>query len=182
MIGTVEVPLSNGLSALVDDRDFALVSQFKWHANTNNEGLKTLMYAIRNVKGDKGNWTGMLMHRQIMGADDPRHIDHINGNGLDNRRSNLRFVECWQNAANMSKTSRPCTSAFKGVTREAKAKKWLARIRVRGTLIRIGTFNNELSAALAYDAAAVAHFGQYAKPNFPLCWNGVSDCAERRAA
>lgn len=94
-----------------------------------------------------------------------REIDHIDGNGLNNKRSNLRFCTSSENKRNMKKTRG--TSKYKGVYL-AKNGRWVAQIR--GTKIRkhLGTFNSEEEAAQAYDAAAKKEFSNFARLNFPL--------------
>lgn len=99
-----------------------------------------------------------------MDAPDGMHVDHINGDGLDNRRENLRVCSPMQNLWNSKKQTN--TSGFKGVTKRASDKAFIARIRVNYKLISLGSFADPIDAAKAYDAAARAHFGEFARTNF----------------
>jgi hypothetical protein len=102
------------------------------------------------------------MHKLLTGWP---QTDHINGNGLDNRRCNLRPVTSQQNRANQRKTRG--TSQFKGVYLRRRERNWEAAIKVNRRRIYLGTFSSEVEAARAYDAAARHHFGEFAALNFP---------------
>lgn len=91
-------------------------------------------------------------------------IDHLNGDRDDNRLCNLRLATSAQNARNAS-IRKDNSSGFKGVGWHSRSKKWIARIRVNGQIINLGSFDDPSVAGSAYDAAAVKHFGEYAKPN-----------------
>lgn len=150
---TREIPLSRGLVALVDDADYEmLIGLGSWHAKP---GGKTL-YARLN-RGRK-----LYMHKVLTGWP---ITDHINRNGLDNRRANLRPATASQNQANRVAPVSNC--GYKGVNLEPSGK-WRARLVVRGQVINLGcTFDTALDAAQAYDAAAIEHFGEFARPNLP---------------
>jgi hypothetical protein len=111
------------------------------------------------------------MHKVIMGMP-PRGlvVDHRNGDGLDNRRSNLRFSTRAGNARNRrhhrSWRGRECASRFKGITWDKEARKWCAAIYVDGKRKNLGRFHSEMEAAKAYDRAALAEFGEFARLNF----------------
>jgi HNH endonuclease len=145
------VPLANGKGAAkVDASDWRLVSAFKWK-------LSTKGYASRNVGGRDRRVT-VFMHRFITGPHLSQQIDHINGDRLDNRRTNLRVCTSRQNQANRRNgTGR----RFKGVSQ--RGNRFRARIGGR----HIGTFDNEFDAAVAYDRAAVQEFGAFARLNVP---------------
>lgn len=147
-----EVPLGRGLVALVSPDDLALVAGVNWTAATRGG----VMYAKGTERGRR-----VYMHRVILNHPDS-HVDHINGNGLDNRRENLRLATKSQNAAN----SRRKDAKFKGVFTQGA--KWFAQIGHNGRTIYLGTFSSPEEAARAYDAKAVELFGEFAHPNFPV--------------
>jgi hypothetical protein len=157
-----EIPLTRGQVAIVDDVDYEELSKFDWHIN--NYG-----YAVRHSSMKNGKRHPILMHRIIWemhnGPITEGEIDHINGNGADNRLENLRLCTDSQNQANMHKKV-PHSSKFKGV-RLHRDGKFEARIRLNHQLIYIGLFDSEVEAARAYDAKARELFGEFAKTNFP---------------
>ena len=121
------------------------------------------------------------MHHDVLEVSSQTVIDHHNNNGLDCRKENLRVANKSKNGANRGKFigrhGRVFTSKYKGVINRARhlapgALPWLARIRVRGQLIQIGRYETECEAAVAYDAAAIHYFGEFAKTNFP--WREVA--------
>jgi hypothetical protein len=154
---SIEIPLTRGLVALVDDADFDLVVVAgKWCAKPDHHTF----YARRTPQRD-GKQRTVLMHTFITGWG---FVDHRNGDGLDNRRSNLRPADNAKNQMNQAMRSNN-TSGFKGVSRHRL--KWRAEITLGGTRIGLGSFATPQEAARAYDAAAVELFGEYARPNFP---------------
>jgi hypothetical protein len=160
---TRTIPLTQGKVATVDDADFDRVNAFKWYAYKD----RNTWYARRSVPSEKAGGrfsAAVLMHRFILGAAKGQPVDHINGDGLDNRRQNIRVCSSKDNARN-SKRSLANTSGKKGVHWDAAAGRWRARICVDRKLIYVGSFRDLDAAAAAYDAAAVKYFGQYAKTN-----------------
>lgn len=147
------VPLTAGKFATVDISDLGLVEGRWWSATRSGN----TWYAVSRHA---------LLHRVIMGfgPDDP-DVDHIDMDGLNNRRSNLRGASRSQNMANTR--ARGSTSRFKGVSWSKQNKKWTAQVR-RGAKMRcLGHFDDEVAAALAYDAAAIETWGEFARVNFP---------------
>jgi len=158
----VEIPLTQGKIALVDDRDAALVRSYgSWHAARRGRRW----YAASSEPGNRAH--RVLMHRLIMGAERGLDIDHINHNGLDNRRENIRVSTHSTNDANVPKRA-GTSSQYKGVTWDAWAGRWKAGIKVNYRSIHLGRFDDEKDAARAYDAAALEHFGEFARLNFPV--------------
>jgi hypothetical protein len=151
--------LNKGLWALVDDEDYEELSNYNWYANKNHK----IIYAIRTCK--KEDPTTMLMHRQIMRAKKDQIMDHINGNGLDNRKINLRFCTNAQNQFNSRIKNRFKTSKYKGICWHKDKHKWQAIIQIAGQKIHLGYFVNGREAAIAYNAAARVLFGEFARLN-----------------
>ncbi len=109
----------------------------------------------------------VYMHRIIMNPPDGKQVDHINGDGLDNRVENLRIATSSENNYNTGKQSNN-TSGYKGVSWHKTRKTWQVLIGVGGRLIRIpGVFNSAEDAARAYDEAAKKYHGVFARLNFP---------------
>lgn len=156
------INLTKGFTAIVDDCDYEIVSKFKWRALV----CQHTIYAYGRIKINK-EIIPILMHRFILGLgnDDVFEVDHINGNGLDNRRLNLRPCTSQQNKRNMKRRS-DNTSGFKGVTWNIERKRWISQIGINGTTKRIGRFKNKIEAANAYDKKAKEIFGEFARPNF----------------
>lgn len=159
---TTRIPLSQGMFALVDDCDAAAVrAAGPWHVRKNKRRPNT-MYAGRNVRRPDGVFTSQMLHQFISGQ---RGIDHVNRDGLDNRRCNLRSATGSQNAAN--RAMRPNnTSGYRGVV-QTRHGRWRAQIRVDTKFQYLGTYDTPEQAARAYDSAAVAAWGEFAQPNFP---------------
>ena len=152
-----EVPLTRGKVALVDAEDYEYINQWKWRTRVDGNSL----YAMRQVKS-MGKTQTVLMHRVLNKTPKGCHTDHINCNGLDNRKENLRTVTQKQNQQN--RASRYGASRYKGVN--PKNSRWRARIRVDKKLIHLGYFDSEIDAAKCYDVYATKHFGKYANTNF----------------
>ncbi len=147
---------------LVDDADYDFLSQWEWCALLDWGNW----YAVRNRKKADGPGPGLIsIHRLLLGATKGQQVDHINRNGLDNRRENLRFCTNVQNAQNR-KPRKGSSSRYKGVSWDKNTEAWIAQIGIDGKLVRIGKFGNEHLAAEAYDAFAIKYFGEFARPNF----------------
>lgn len=145
---------------LFDDADRDVVMAHTWCVTSRRAEL---FYATTASRRPDGRPTTLCMHRLLMGVPE---VDHINHNGLDNRRSNLRPSTKMQNQGN-SRPRSGGTSSYKGVSWHRRGRKWMALITVNQRHIYLGLFVSEIDAAAAYDAAARAAFGEYALPNFP---------------
>lgn len=151
---TKRIKLTQGMYALIDDEDFELVRTHKWYAMKNRHAF----YAMTYIDGRL-----VAMHRLITNANNGIQVDHCNGIGLDNRKSNLR--KCNQSQNNMnSRIHTNNQSGFKGVSRDRNH--WKTTIQLNGVRIHVGMFNSKIDAARAYDAMALKLFRQFAKTNF----------------
>ena len=156
----MELEISGG-KVLVSDEDYDRVNQFSnWYVFNNNG----ILYAARNVRDP--NHHLILMHRFILGATDPKvFVDHINRNGLDNQRENIRLCSRKNNSRNRGKIKKPTTSIYKGV--HLCRGKWKCVLRADKKFIYGGLFSDEEEAAKEYDRLALIHFKEFAKLNFP---------------
>ena len=154
--------LNNKASAIVDDDDYDWMSRFHWREYKSSKNLYS--YAIADIDGHIIN-----MHRLIMNAPVHMEVDHIDMNGLNNQRNNLRLCTSTQNRGNLKKYlsshGQPTTSKYKGVIWRKDSHKWRARIRFENKLINLGHFINEIDAARAYDKKAIELFGEFARLN-----------------
>jgi hypothetical protein len=156
----MEIPLTQGIVALVDDEDYEALSQFKWHTERSGDRF----YARRKITVGPGRQDNVRMHHSIMETTD--QVDHENGNGLDNRRANLRLASQAQNQQNRG-ISKANSSGFKGVSWNKRKQRWIAYIHVGGKQHYLGAFSTPEQAALAYDRAAREKFGEFAHCNLP---------------
>ena len=162
MTAIIKIKLTRGLFATVDANDAAMLARYRWHAKP----CRTTVYAQTNVRLSKPigrrKYRTLTMHRFLLG-EPTGQIDHVNTNGLDNRRNNLRHVTQSQNLGNQKKCRKKTHSKYKGVTWHKKTRAWVASLRSR----HLGYFADEKSAAEAYDFAAAAFYGVHARLNFP---------------
>ncbi len=143
---TKEIPLTQGKIALVDDGDYPELSKYRWCVLK----MGNTWYATRKSARVNGKYRTIYMHAVIAGTSKGMHTDHINGNGLDNRRENLRIVTKRQNAQNRHT---PKTSKFPGVSWYKPGQKWNAKIYVNGKLHHLGYYDDEEEAARRYQIA-----------------------------
>jgi hypothetical protein len=160
-----QIPLAKGRSALVDDDDFARVSEYQWHITSSG-------YVAGMVLID-GAQKLVYLHRFLLDAPPSQVVDHINGDRLDNQRDNLRLVTRAQNQWNR-KVQRN-RSGYKGVSWHRRKRKFYARIQANGQRYHLGYFDTAEEAAQAYDDAARLLFGEYAR------LNGVNSAASAEA-
>jgi len=151
-----EIALTQGYVALVDDEDYGWVSQWKWCALVKPHTV----YATRRSARRGGKQTSIYMHRVLLGAAPGMQTDHINGDGLDNRRENIRQCSAQENQRNSR--SHVGSSIYKGVHWHKLGRKWQAYIKVDGRQRHLGYFSVEAVAAAAYKLAAALHFGTFA--------------------
>lgn len=159
----IEIPLTNGGVMLVDEVDRQLVSEFSWHHVSRTAGGHVVRYAEATKKSE-GARLQVLAHRLIMPTTKGLVVDHINHDGLDNRRANLRVCHQRDNSRNR-RMSQARKSRFKGVSLRSDTGKWKARIMVNRKEISLGCFDTEIEAAKAYNDAAIKNFGDFAHLN-----------------
>lgn len=169
------IPLTNNKFCKIDLEDVDLV-KYNWVSHKYNIKGKHIFYAEK-WNSVKSPTTDNRMHRviaaRIIGRDlhDDEEVDHIDNDGLNNTRSNLRVVTGSQNGRNRSKgefyKGQPTSSIYKGVSFYKNYGKYMVRIMVDKKSIFIGYFKNEIDAARAYDVAAKKYHREYAKLNFP---------------
>lgn len=145
--GAIGIQLTQGKIAIIDPEDFELVDEYIWH--TDRRGYAR---SGKNIK----------IHRLIMGVREGFEIDHVNRDGLDNRRSNLRWATLSQNRANTGRAAGVC--GYRGVRRDKK--KFMAQIGINGKSTSLGNFATAEEAAKAYDTKAIELFGEFAQLNF----------------
>lgn len=158
-----EITLTQGKIALIDDADFGEISQYKWLAHRPNRC--NVWYARRHTKSSSGQQLTIVMHRQLLSAPPNMQVDHIDGNGLNNSRSNLRLCSRHENRLN-SPSRKVGTSGFKGVSWNSKRELWQVQIGLDGKNIYLGHFADEIEAARVYDNAARELHGDFARTNF----------------
>ena len=156
-----EILLTQGYATIVDDEDYEMLSQYKWHVtNGNNKYAATAKFV-------NGKIVRISMHRLVMGIiKSPRsvEVDHIDGNGLNNKRSNLRICERKHNARNTRTHNK---SGYRGINiiRDKWGVWYAANISVDKKRIYLGCFDNPLTAAIAYNNAAIKYHGEFARLN-----------------
>jgi hypothetical protein len=167
----IEIPLTRGFTAIVDDED-ADLAQMNWCAVTKPPYDR--YYAMRPLRLGNGKSSSEKLHRVIMARVVGRPllrtelVDHKDHDGLNNTRQNLRLATPAQNCANQ-RIARNNTSGFKGVTWNKRYSKWAVQIIVRGQHIFLGYFTDKIEAAKTYNEAALAHFDSFA------CLNPIPD-------
>jgi hypothetical protein len=157
---TILVPLTKGMEAIIDVADFRIAVKHLWC--TKRPKKSQTFYAMTHIRKPDGSRSTVYLHQLLVG----NGCDHINRNGLDCRRSNLRpATQSQQNSNNgRQKNNR---SGYRGVCRSRRSDKWRANICVNRKQVYLGSFASAVDAAKAYDVAAVRFFGEYACLNFP---------------
>ena len=162
------IQLTQGKTAVVDDEMFQILNQYRWYVGRQHRQW----YAMRAIKWNGKNKT-IYMHHCVLGYPLNKNvIDHIDGNGLNNQRSNLRMVNQTENKWNSQK-QQDTLNPYKGVTLSSPGR-WSAHIKIDKRTIHLGTFDSCELAAQKYDKAALSLHGEFAQPNFPKAtYNGT---------
>lgn len=155
------IPLTQGKVTIVDDDVYEWASKFKWYA----QKIGRRFYAARSSPMIAGKRTCIFLHRVIMDCPPELEVNHVKGDGLDNRREKLQVCTTLQNLCAYRRKKVGASSKYRGVT--WKYKSWQAQIQINGKSHYLGGFSDEKAAALAYDAKARELFGEHAAPNFP---------------
>lgn len=151
-----KIKLTQGKFVLVDDQDYRVLNKYRWYPIQGGDTF----YAIRNSSMIKGKKTSIRMHREIMNPPFNLEIDHIDGNGLNNQRKNLRIVNSSQNQHN-SKKPKHNTSGYKGISWNKEKKKFTAQIVINGKQIYLGSFSDIKKAHEAYKLMGLRLFKEY---------------------
>lgn len=152
---------NSDLKAQIDDDLAESLSVYKWYRSSYG-------YVCRTEYLGRSRGRPVTLHSHVIPiCQKGMHRDHINGDKLDNRRENLRVVTVRQNVINCKpkKKFADIHSSFKGVSWHKRGRKWMAYIKVNRFRHYLGLFSDEREAAIAYNDAAVVHFGEYARLN-----------------
>lgn len=159
------IKLDKGYSTMVDNEDYDQLMKYAWHAKIDRGGRK--VYAVRSqafYKEDGARSSKTIrMHRVLLGINEANVlVDHKDHNGLNNQKSNLRICDKEKNSYNTRKR-KGCASIYKGVSWEKD--KWRSAIQFNKKIIRLGRYEKEIDAAIAYNNRAIELFGEFANIN-----------------
>ncbi|MBN6739850.1 HNH endonuclease [Acidithiobacillus sp. MC6.1] len=154
-----KITLTQGLFCTIDDTDEELISDYKWCARRDAGGHA---YAVTGTRKACGLWSTIRMHRLIMDPQPGLEVDHIDGNGLNNCRSNLRIASHSENGRN-SHLHKDSASGYKGVSWHRKDRAWRARITVNGEHIFLGNYRSQEEAHEAYCVASARFHGEFGR-------------------
>lgn len=161
--GFRKIPLTKGKFAIVDAADYERLNQYKWQAHKDR-----YTYYARRSRRDPvtGRRSTVPMHREILDIEADKVVDHINGNGLDNRRANMRSATTAQNCMNR-RFYKKRSSPYRGVSFNRQLRKFVVYVGYKGSRMYLGCFDDEIAAAKAYDKAAKEYHKEFAGLNFP---------------
>lgn len=167
--GYVECVLPSGKRFQIDPGDYPQVAKYRWVTNAAGYFVASL--------GSRSNH--IFLHRLIMNPPDGTFVDHVDGDKANCRRRNMRLCSRTENNRNVGlQQNNQC--GYKGVYWASDRRKWRAEITVGRKHIHIGSFDSPIEAAQAYDQAAIAYFGEYAKTNEMLGNKTITHMNERR--
>lgn len=151
------VPLTRGYEAIIDVSDVSLIDNFNWCVQKSARSV----YAVRSERRN-GKQRTIFMHRVIMGEPDGLQVDHEDGNGLNNRRKNLRRATVSQNQQN-SRVRLNNKTGFKGVTYHKQNDRYRATIKAHGKQVSLGCYSTPEEAHLAYQKASIKYYGRFGR-------------------
>jgi len=160
-----QIPLSQGKFTLVDDSEYEELSKHKWYAN---RGGKTF-YAARTTPLLNGKRKTLFMHRVILNTPRDKQGDHIDGNGLNNQRANLRNCTKDENNRNRHGLDANNTSGYRGVSWDKGTGKFRAFIKIKGLAVHLGSFTTAAEASGVFDQAAKKHYGEFYQERTVRC-------------
>ena len=155
-----KIKLTQNKYALVDDIDFGWLNKFKWYAEKGDRNKS--YYAYRNRSAKETGSCRAKMHREILKTPKGMETDHIDGDGLNNQRKNLRICSGPENKRNVGLTTKN-TSGLKGVSFYKRNKKWRAKICVNNKHFHLGYFESKIEAYEVYCKACIRYHGKFAK-------------------
>lgn len=158
-----EINLTKGYVAKVDDEDYDYLMQWKWFPKITKRGKRTYAYAVCNFN-DNGKWRAITMHRVILKPKDYEFIDHIDHDGFNNQKHNIRICTRGQNQMNRFACS---ASGYVGVYKKRNGR-YEATISYNQKKLTLGHYLTAEEAAHVRDSAALKYHGQFATLNFPI--------------
>lgn len=156
----IEIPLTQGQVALIDDEDLGLVGRYRWYAAWNPHTQS--FYAQTNAWLDDDKKHTLRMHRLLLGNPKNVIVDHIDHDTLNNTRANLRLSTNKESSMNRRRR-KDNASGYKGVRLDKRYGVWIARIQTSHGRKDIGRYRTAEEAYAAYCAAALEHHGEFAR-------------------
>ena len=162
---TINSPKHGEFKFLIDDEDYEKVKDYRWYVVVDEDRRY-----VRAHEKKSENYSKVRLHRLIMNYSGNMFVDHINGNGLDNRKENLRICTNSENNMNSIKRKKG-TSVYKGVSFDKSRNKYESYITINKKKIHLGRYETEEQAAQAYNNVVENHFGRFARPNENIMMN-----------
>lgn len=163
--GMKTILLSQGMKTMVDDEDFTFLNQYNWCVTGDSIYGYKVVRGFGYVENGEPKTRLIRMHRIIMMCPDMFNVDHIDGNGLNNQKSNLRICSHSENMRNRIKRSFKTASKYKGVSFRKREQLWRATVWHNNKAVFDRNFKTEKEAALAYNEAALSFHGEFHRVN-----------------
>lgn len=158
------IKITQNKEVLVDDKDYDELIKYRWYFVDKPRAKYGYVATDMRNTNNKYKTRHVYMHRFLLNPPRNKIVDHINRNGLDNRRANLRICTYTQNNGNFFMGVRN-KSGYKGVSWHKATNKWRATLLYKGEQQYLGIYDDKLEAAKAYNEAAIKYFGEFARPN-----------------